>query len=349
MEQQPILNEHHKQEDPRMHTAGLNTSLKYWGVICTFILSALIIFAGCASRSKAVKKDGFCPTFLYEGQLVDSNGTTSNVSISLMTLLDSTIVGSYYYDTLPSNTYSLGGKANCNKTFELGEFRNGNLAFVWKGTKHDGGKTIEGTRTDINNGNEYGFNATIVFGKSHWDYIRRKQSYVSYTDLNDAILHKDKVLRVDFEDRGWTSLPAEIAELTKLESINLLGNKLDTFPQILAQMKNVFYLSLCLNKMKYIGPEIGEMTNLRVLIINKNQLRSLPKEIGNLANLMYLDVGENPIDSLPEEIKNLTKLQELYIDNWQPSSERFSDEYKKHLQELLPNCRIHFDKNDHLK
>ena len=51
--------------------------------------------------------------------------------------------------------------------------------------------------------------------------------------------------------------------------------------------------------------------------------------------------------SLPEEIKNLTKLQVLHIDNWQPPSERFSDEYKQHLQDLLPNCRIHFDKNDY--
>ena len=322
-------------------------SLKYWGVICTFILSVLIFFDGCVSRSKSVKNnDFFCPTFLYEGQLVDSNGMVSNVSISLMNLLDSTIVGSYYYDTLPSVTYSLGGKANNNNSFEMGEFRNDNLAFVWKGTKSDGGKTIEGTRTDINNGNEYRFTATVVWGKSYWDYIRKKQSYVSYTDLKDAIRHKDKVLRVDFESRGWTSLPAELTELTKLESINLLGNNLDTFPPILVQMNGVFYLSLCSNKMSYIGPEIGEMTNMRVLIINKNRLHYLPKEIGKLTNLMYLDVGDNPIDSLPEEIKNLTKLQELHIDNWESSSVRFSDEYKQHLQGLLPNCRIHFDKND---
>ena len=347
MEQEPILNAHNKDEYPPMHTGGTGTPLTYWGVLC--FLTALILFAGCASRSKAAKNNGFCPTFLYEGQLVDSNGTSPNISISLMTLLDSTIVGSYYYDTLPSVTYSLGGKAYRDKTFEMGEFRDGSLAFVWKGTKTDGGKTIEGTRTDINNGNEYSFKASVVFGKSYWDYIRRNQSYDSYTELKEAIRHKDKVLRVDFENRGWSSLPAEMAELTKLESVNLLGNNIDTFPPMLAQMKNIFYLSLCSNKMKYIGPEIGEMTNLRVLIINMNQLHCLPKEIGNLTNLMYLEIGSNPIDSLPEEIKNLTKLQVLHIDNWQPSSERFSDEYKQHLQDLLPNCRIHFDKNDHIK
>jgi Leucine-rich repeat (LRR) protein len=342
-----ILNDHNKDEFPPAHTKGTNVPLKYWDFFRVFIFTALIFSTGCASQNKLANNDGFCPTFLYEGQLVDSDGTSSNVSISLMTLLDSTLVGSCYYDTLSSVTYSLGGKAKQNKTFEMGEFRNGNLAFIWKGIINDGGKTIEGIRTDINNIQEYRFKASVVFGKSYWDYIRKKESYDSYTDLNDAILHKDKVLRVDFENRGWTSLPAEIAELSKLESVNLLGNNIDSFPPVLAQMKNVFVLSLCSNKMKYIGPEIGEMTNLRVLIINMNHLHSLPKEIGNLKNLMYLDIGENPIDSLPEEIKNLTKLQELHIDNWQSSSERFSDEYKQHLQDLLPNCRIHFDKNDH--
>ena len=343
-----ILNDHNKEEFPPAHTGVINTPLKYLGVFRVFIFTALIFFTGCVSRNKLAKNNVFCPTFLYEGQLVDSDGTSLNVCISLMTLRDSTLVGSYYYDTLSSVTYSLGGKANQNKTFEMGEYRNGNLAYIWKGNKNDGGKTIEGTRTDINNVKEYRFKASVVFGKSYWDYIRRKESYDSYTDLNDAIRHKDKVLRVDFENRGWTSLPAEMEELSNLESVNLMSNNLDSFPPILAQMKNVFDLSLCSNKMKYIGPEIGEMTNLRVLIINKNHLHSLPKEIGNLKNLMYLDIGENPIDCLPEEIKNLTKLQELYIDNWQSSSKRFSDEYKQHLQDLLPNCRIHFDKNDHL-
>lgn len=349
MEQEPILNEHNKQEYPLMHTVGTNTPTMILGLLFVFFVTTIIIFSGCASLRKKAKNDGFCPTIQYEGRIVDSEGKSSNITISLMTLLDSSIIGSYYYDTLPSVTYSLGGKVNRDNTFEIGELRNGSLSHVWKGTRTDGRKAVEGVRTDISSKKEYGFKADIVFGKSYWEYIRKKESYDSYTNLQKALRHKNKVFRVDFESQGLTYLPDEMAELYKVESINLLGNKLDTFPSVLAQLKNVFYLSLCSNKMKYIGPEIGELTNLRVLIINMNQLRSLPKEIGNLANLMYLDVGENPIDSLPEEIKNLTKLQVLHIDNWQPSSERFSDEYKRHLQELLPNCRIHFDKNDHIK
>ena len=50
-------------------------------------------------------------------------------------------------------------------------------------------------------------------------------------------------------------------------------------------------------------------------------------------------------NSIPEEIKNLTQLQELHIANFEPSSKRFSEEQKKHIQELLPNCKIFFDVN----
>lgn len=139
MEQELVLNEHNKQEYEPAHTRGTNTPLKYWDVFRVLIFTALIFFTGCASRNKLAKNDGYCPTFLYEGQLVDHDGTSSNVSISLMTLLDSTLVGSYYFDTLSSVTYSLGGKANQDKTFDMGEFRNGNLSFIWKGTKNDGG------------------------------------------------------------------------------------------------------------------------------------------------------------------------------------------------------------------
>ena len=346
MEQEIILNERNKQEYPPMHSTEIHTHLKHCGIAYILILSVILLFTSCDTSTKVVKNDVCCHTFFYEGIIIDSTDTPLNISLSLMTLLDSTIVGNYYHDTLPRVTYSLGGKVYPDNTFEIGEFRNDSLVFVWKGRKSDKGKTIDGIRTDIITGKKFTFKASIVFGKSYWDYIRQQANYISYTDMRDAFRHKKDVYKIDFEGQGLAYLPNEMAQLDKVESINLLGNNLDTFPPILAQMKNVFYLSLCSNRMSYIGSEIGEMTNMRVLIINMNHLRRLPKEIGNLTNLMYLDVGENPIDSLPEEIKNLTKLQVLHIDNWQPSSERFSDEYKKHIRELLPNCRIHFDKND---
>jgi hypothetical protein len=59
MEQEIIVNEHCKQEYPPMHTGGIGTPLTYWGVLC--FLTALILFAGCASQSKAAKNNGFCP------------------------------------------------------------------------------------------------------------------------------------------------------------------------------------------------------------------------------------------------------------------------------------------------
>lgn len=288
----------------------------------------------------------FCPTYQYEGQIVGAVGDTSFFCISLMTLMDSTMLGSFYYDELPSVTYEIGGTQTQKNFFEFGEFRNDSVVAAWKGVKSDDNKVIKGKRIDFFTGKEYDFYASMVFGKSYWDYIRKNRGYYEYTNLKKAVRHKHDVLSIDVERQGITHLPDKLACLDRIESINLLGNKIDTFPAVLAKMKTLDEISLSSNGMSYIGPEIGELTNLRILIINGNNLRHIPKEIGNLTNLLYLDISTNPIDSLPEEIKNLTKLQVLHIDNWQPSSERFSEEYKQHLQALLPNCRIHFDAND---
>ena len=316
-------------------------------VFAVLLFSAILSFPnGAFGQKKSSKNSGYCPTYNYKGQLVGPSGDTTRVTLSMMRLLDGTLVCSYYHDTLSSVTYALGGTMNKKSAFQLYESRGDSLAFVWEGKRSSDLRHLEGKRINKRTNEEQYFLATLATGQSYWDYIRQKEGYPSYTDLNDALRHKEQVKRLDFERQGFTRLPDEIAQLNKVEAFNLLGNQLDTFPTVLTQMKDLFYLSLCSNKMKYIGPEIGELTNMRVLIINMNGLHSLPKEIGNLTNLMYLDVGENPIDSLPEEIGNLQNLQVLHIDNWGPSSARFTDEYKQHLQELLPNCRIHFDKND---
>lgn len=348
MSNKSLLNEHKKSEFLPALTGNLygysTVGSKFMVVLSLIVVSSL--FWGCSSSKLSQNSFGFCPTYQYEGVIIDSEGNEEAVGFSLMTLLDSTTLGTFYFDSLPKVTHTLGGSARTRRALSLGESMEQNLLYLWEVKKSNGGKRIKGTRTEISSGKEWRLVAEKVFGKSYWDYIRKNRGYYEYTDLYEAIRHKDDVLSLDVARQGLTHLPDELAQLSKIESINLLGNALDTFPIVLAQMKTLDEISLCANGMEYVGSEIGELGNLRILIINGNNLHTLPKEIGELTNLLYLDLSDNPLDTLPEEIKNLTKLQELHLENWQPSSQRFSDEYKKHLQELLPSCRIHFDKND---
>lgn len=309
------------------------------------MLTVFISMMGCVSTSKN-KKSGFCPTYSYEGYYTTENGGRQNITLTMMKLLDHTVLGGYYINGTPSVVYKLGGGLNKDLTFTLGESIGDSIMFVWNGMQSKDGKQMWGKRRELSSGKEYDFSVELIFGKSYWDYIRKNRGYEEYTDLKKAIKNCHKVLSIDVERQGLTSLPKELAKLDRIESINLLGNKIDTFPSVLSEMTTLDEISLSHTGLSYIGPEIGKLKNLRILIMNGNRLKSLPKEIGGLTNLLYLDIGTNPLTELPEEIKNLTKLQELYIDNWQPSSERFTEEQKRQIQEWLPNCKIHFDKND---
>lgn len=315
--------------------------------VCTVIF-ATVVTASCATTSKGKRipdNQGFCPTYTYEGYYVKPDGSRQGFNMSMMCLLDSSMLGSYHNVESPSIVYKLGGKADDDLTFRVGEWTDDSVAFVWTGAKSSDSKQLNGKRIDLSTGEEYDFSAKLVFGKSYWDFIRKNRAHEEYIDLKEAVKHRHDVLSIDVANQGLTSLPTELALLDKIESINLLGNSIDSFPPVLAEMTTLDEISLSSNGMSYIGPDIGKLKNLRILIMNRNKLKSLPKEIGELTNLLYLDISENPLTELPEEIKGLTLLQELHIDNWQPSSERFSGEYKRLLQQWLPNCKIHFDKN----
>lgn len=313
------------------------------------LLAAACLTAGCASSKKGKRAPdnyGFCPTYSYEGYYVTDDGSRQNITINMMRLLDSSLICSYHNDETPSVVYRMGGRLNSDLTFAIGEFVNDSVAFVWSGTQSADGKQLQGRRRELATGIEHNFYVEVVFGKSYWDYIHKNRGYEEYTDLKTAIRHCHDVLSIDVARQGLTHLPSKLACLDRIESINLLGNHIDTFPPVLAELTTLDEISLSSNGLKYIGPEIGKLKNLRILILNFNKLTSLPKEIGELTNLMYLDVSTNPkLNDLPEEIKNLTKLQELHIETRQPSSERFTDEQKRQFQEWLPNCKIHFDLN----
>jgi len=312
------------------------------------VIVVIVAIAGCVSFSKAKRKPdnfGFCPTYSYEGYYVTAEGEKQEITMSMMILLDSTMLGSYYNNEKNSVVYKLGGHLNEDLSFNIGEKVDEKWLFEWTGKRSADGKLLQGKRKDLSTGKEYDFSLSVAFGKSYWDYIRKNRGYEEYTNLKKAVKHKHDVLCIDVANQGLTKLPANLSSLDRIESINLLGNRFEAFPSVLAELTTLDEISLSSNGMKYIGPEIGKLKNLRILIINKNNLKTLPKEIGELTNLLYLDVGENPLNELPEEIKNLTNLQELYIDNWQPSSERFSEEQIRQIQEWLPNCKIHFDKN----
>ncbi|MBT2563040.1 hypothetical protein J7E50_22685 [Pedobacter sp. ISL-68] len=299
--------------------------------IFTIILCTTLCFSGFSQEKS------FRPTYVYEGFIKTEKGEKLSINMNFLVLLDSTLVGSYYYS--PKNgALGLVGHLNSNQTFSLVE-RNENdkITGEFKGRLSADKKTAVGKWVSPSNNKTFTFEVRLVKDKSYWDFIRKNRALHEYNDLNVAINEFDKVLSIDVASQGITSLPSKITKLEKVVSFNLLGNRLNVFPKELGKLTSLDEISLSSNQIENIGPEIGNLKNLRILILNNNKLQSLPKELGKLTNLLYLELDNNKLTYLPEEIKYLSKLQELHIER-----NKLTTAEKQKIKAALPNCIVHF-------
>lgn len=283
------------------------------------------------------QEKSFRPTYVYEGFIKTENGKKLKINMNFLVLLDSTLVGSYYY--FPKNgSLDLVGHLNSNLTFSLVERdKNDKITGEFNGRLSSDKKTAVGKWISAINTKKLTFELELVKGKSYWDFIRKNRALYEYNDLNLAIKESNKVLSVDVASQAIAHLPSKITKLKKILSFNLLGNGFSAFPEELGQLTSLDEISLSSNRIENVGPEIGNLKNLRILIMNNNQLKSLPKELGKLTNLLYLELGNNKLTHLPEEIKYLSKLQELHIER-----NKLTDLEKQKIKKALPNCVVHF-------
>jgi hypothetical protein len=277
-----------------------------------------------------------CPTYVYEGFIETDEEQKLEINLNFLVLLDSNLVGSYYYK--PKNgSLKLVGHLNKDNRFNLVERDlNEIVTGFFNGKVTTDKSKIAGQWTTPKNIKTFNFELNQVKGKSYWDYIQKNRALSEYKDLKLAIKEKQKVLSIDIGKLSIKKLPKEIGTLPNIVSFNLMGNEFKSFPKVLTELQTLDEISLSTNKLENVSSEIGNLKNLRILIMNNNQLTSLPKEIGELTNLLYLELGNNKLKSLPEEIKYLTSLQELHIER-----NRLSETEKKRIKKLLPNCVIH--------
>ncbi|THD30069.1 leucine-rich repeat domain-containing protein [uncultured Flavobacterium sp.] len=278
-----------------------------------------------------------CTTYVYEGYILTDQNKKLEINLNFLVLLDSTMVGSYYYDA-NRGSLKLTGKLNPDFTFYLTERDiTDNITGFFEGKLNTNYKLASGKWTNGKKEKVFDFEIKQVIGKSYWDYIKKNRALYEYKKLKRAIRHKHKVLSIDVARQGLDKLPNKLSQLDKIVSINLLGNQFETFPTVLSRLTTLDEISLSSNQLTNVGPEIGQLKNLRILIMNNNQLKELPREIGNLTNLLYLEIGNNELTNLPEEIKYLTNLQELHIER-----NNLSETERQRIKKLLPKCIIHF-------
>jgi hypothetical protein len=278
-----------------------------------------------------------CDTYVYEGYILTDEDKKLEINLNFLVLLDSTMVGSYYYD--PNwGSLKLVGKLNPDFTFYLVERdKKDSITGFFEGKLNTDFKLASGKWTNRKKEKVFDFEIKQVIGKSYWDYIKKNRALYEYKNIKLAIKEFDKVLSIDVDNQSLKKIPKQIEKLKNIVSFNLGGNSFERFPKNVCRLISLDELSMSSSGLTYISPQIGKLKNLRILILNFNQIKSLPKEIGNLSKLLYLELGNNQLARLPEEIKYLTSLQELHIER-----NNLNETEKRKIKKLLPKCIIHF-------
>jgi len=120
--------------------------------------------------------------------------------------------------------------------------------------------------------------------------------------------------KLDVSSNHLQNIPPEINRLTSLREFNLHGNSITNLPS-LKGLKQLSELNLVSNKLKTFPKEICEIKNLINLNLGHNPLTSIPSEIGDLENLESLLLHWTGIQSLPKEMQKLSRLKELFLAN----------------------------------
>jgi len=133
----------------------------------------------------------------------------------------------------------------------------------------------------------------------------------AYTDLQQALAHKDEVIKLDLSKHKLDSLPSEVFLFPNLQYLDLRKNKLHYLTADIGKLKKLQYLNLSKNRLDSLPESIGQLTLLRELIASQNYLINLPENIGKLQHLEVLDLWSNDLSDFPETMQQLKALKKV--------------------------------------
>lgn len=163
-----------------------------------------------------------------------------------------------------------------------------------------------------------------------------------YDNLEEALKNPNAVYRLSLRGKKLKTFPSEILKFKNLQELDLSKNRLDSLPNELCDLRNLQVLDVSSNKIVYLPDSIGKLKHLRKLAAGKNEIVAIPKQIGDAESLEILDLWSNQISIFPDELNKLKKLRWMDLRVIQ-----IEDDMQKHIQEILPNTKIHFSPSCH--
>jgi hypothetical protein len=109
-----------------------------------------------------------------------------------------------------------------------------------------------------------------------------------------------------------SSLPDDLARLSKLKVIFCSDNRFAHVPEVLGECESLEMVGFKANRIKHL-PAGSLPRKLRWLILTDNRLASVPKELGNCHRLQKLMLAGNCLQDLPPNLEGCRNLELLRI------------------------------------
>jgi hypothetical protein len=119
--------------------------------------------------------------------------------------------------------------------------------------------------------------------------------------------------KLDLSAMGLRELPESLGQLTQLQALFLVENKLTSLPEWISQLSKLETLFIAEIQLKTVPDWLGQLTELQSLELASNQITSLPASLAKLKRLKMLDLFDNAFTTLPEWLGELKNLEELYL------------------------------------
>lgn len=177
----------------------------------------------------------------------------------------------------------------------------------------------------------------IVAGVS----LAQDETPTPYDVALERILEAERTgaMLLDLTWLGLKELPPEIGNLSSLQTLALVGNKLSYLPPEIGSMESLERLDIAFNQFRRMPPELFHLDQLISLSLRENQLTDLPPEIKNLTSLTILDVTCNQLHELPPEIGELRELKFLML------SHNLLEELPPEIGNLANLCGLAIENN----
>jgi len=107
---------------------------------------------------------------------------------------------------------------------------------------------------------------------------------------------------LDLSALGLTEIPAEVFQLTQLETLVLSENALTTLPPEIAKLSELKHLVMAQNHLDHLPDSIVRLEKLEVILLNENRLTDIPGGMFRLPQLGMVDLNNNLLTRLPGEI-----------------------------------------------